>query len=73
MPYQKIAKQRTFMYLPASINFHDPLAERYQHLVSVKHLETAQKYPSKRVAEVNKFGINHQKQVTHVSGRRKRV
>ena len=70
MPDQKIAKQRTFMYLPASkINRQRDI----QHLVSVKPLETAQNHPSRRVAEVNKFGINHQKQATHMSGRRKRV
>ena len=50
------------MCLPAFINFYDNRQRDVQHLVSVKHLETAQKHPSRRVADVNKFGINHQKQ-----------
>ena len=70
---QKIAKQRTFMYLPASINFTINRQRDIQHLVSVKHLEIAQKHPSRRVAEINKVGINCQKQETHVSGRRIRA
>ena len=34
-------------------------------------LETVPEHPSRRVAEVNKFVINRQKQATHVSGRQK--
>ena len=44
-----------------------------QHLVSLKRLEIAEITQSRKVAEVNKFGINRQKQATHVSGRRKRA
>ena len=43
-----------------------------QHLASVKRLEMAPKDLSRRVAEVNKFGMSRLKQATHVSGRRKR-
>ena len=61
MPDQKIAKQRTLM------RFMINRQRDIQHLASVKRLETAKKHPSSRVAEVNKFGINHQKQATHVA------
>ena len=53
---KKIAKQRTFMHLPASINFQINRQRYMQRLVSVKRLETAPKHPSRRVVEVNKFG-----------------
>ena len=73
MPDQKKGKQRTFMYLPASINFHINWQRDIQHSVSVKRLKQPKITQSRRVAEVNKFGINRQKQATHVSGRRKRA
>ena len=65
---KKKKTKRTFMYLPASINFTINRQKISQHLLSVKRLETALNHPSRRVAEVNKFGINRQKQVTHASG-----